>query len=145
MPAPFHISVLHGLCPLFLFATFNKSLMINTSDIDDILTTGAPIHTINEHLAPAGGHHTLTYNALTCKHQRASQAGSSICVVTALNCVRLAFQLEVGEGVELEESILRSYFSEEMMNVNTLFNFICRGNLMILILASNGHNKRFIF
>ena len=135
------LRVLHGLGPLFLFATF-KSLMINTRNIDDLLTTGAPIHTVNEHLA--GGHHTITYKTLTCKNQRASQAGSSrsICAVTALNCVRLAFQLEVGEGVE--ETILRSFFSEEMMNVSSLFNFSCRGNLtLLLILASNGHSKRF--
>ena len=137
-PAPFHISlisvlrVLHGLSSLFLFATF-KSLMINTRDIDDLLTTGAPIHTVNDDEYLAGGHHIITYKALTCKNQRASQAGSSrsICAVTALNCVRLVFQLEVGEGVE--ETILRSFFSEEMMNVSTLFNFGCRGNLTILI------------
>jgi hypothetical protein len=105
LPAPFHISVLrvlHGISHLFLFATF----MINTHDIDDLLTTGAPIHTVtvNEHLA--GGHHIITYKALTCKYQRASQAGSSrsICAVTALNCVRLVFQLEAGEGGE--ETIL---------------------------------------
>jgi hypothetical protein len=124
-----------------LFCHHIQGLMqINTHDIDDLLTTGAPIDTINEHLV--GGHHTITYKALTCKHQRASQAGSSrsICAVTALNCVRLAFQLEARECVE--ETILRSFFSEEMMNVSTLFNFSCRGSLTILISASNGHSKR---
>ena len=91
--------------------------MIN-HDIDHLLTTDAPLHTINEHLA--SGHHIITYEALTCKYLRASQAGSSrsICAVTALNCIRLAFQLEAGEGVE--EPILRSFFSEEMMNVSRL-------------------------
>lgn len=99
--------------------------IINTThNIDDLLTAGAPIHTVNEHLA--GGHHTLTYKALTCSYQRASQAGSShsICAVTALNCVRLVFQLEAREGVE--GTILQSFFSEEMMNVSTLFDFSCR-------------------
>ena len=101
-------------------------MQINTHDIDDLLTTSAPIQTISEHLA--GGHHTITYKVLTCKYQGASQAGSSrsICAVTALNCVRLAFQLEAREGVASEE-ILRSFLSEEMMNVSTLFNFNCRG------------------
>ena len=118
-----------GLVLSFLFATLKSLMQINTHDIDDLLTTGAPIHTINEHLA--GGHHTVTYNALTCKYQGASQAGSSrsICAVTALNCVRLAFQLEVREGVE--ETILWSFFSEEMINVSNLFNFSCKGNLTI--------------
>lgn len=144
LPAPFHISelcVLHGLSPLFLFANF-KSLMIN-HDIDDLLTAGAPIHTINEHLA--SGHHIITYKALTCEYQRASQARSnrSICAVTALNCIRLAFQLEAGEGVE--ETILRSFFSEEMMNVCTLYNSSYRGNLTILTLASNGRSRRSLF
>ena len=103
-------------------------MQIITHDIDDLLTTSAPIQTISEHLA--GGHHTITYKVLTCKYQGASQAGSSrsICAVTALNCVRLAFQLEARKGVE---EILRSFFSEEMMNVSTLFSFSCRGNLMI--------------
>ena len=117
--------------------------MINTHDIDDLLTTGAPIHAINEQLAD--GLHTITYKAPTCKYQSASQAGSSrpICAVTALNCIRLAFQLEAGERVE--ETILRSFFSEEMMNVSTLFGFSYGGNLTILTLASNGHSKRSIF
>ncbi|KAF8817475.1 hypothetical protein BYT27DRAFT_7199003 [Phlegmacium glaucopus] len=88
---------------------------INTGDIGDLLNTGAPIHTIQEHLA--GKHHILTYKALACKYQRdSSQAGSSrsICAVTALNCVRLAFQLETDvEGDE--ESILQSFLSEEMI------------------------------
>ena len=91
-----------------------------------------PTHTINEHLE--GGLHILTYKALTCKYHHASQAGSSrsICAVTALNCVRLAFQLEAKkEGVE--ETIVQSFFSEEMMNVSVLFNFSCRGSLMIKI------------
>jgi hypothetical protein len=103
---------------------------LNTHDIDDLLSTGAPIHTINEHLA--GGHHTISYKTSTCKYQHASQAGSSrsICAVTALNCIRLAFQLEAGEGVE--ETLLRSFFSEETMNVSTLLNFSCGGNLTII-------------
>ena len=131
------LRVLHGLSPLFLFATF-KSLMTNTHDIDDLLTTGAPIHTINEHLAD--GHHIITYKALTCKYQGASQAGSSrsVCAAIALNCIRLAFQLEAGKGVK--ETILRSFFSEKMMNVSTLFSCSYRGNLTILTLASNGHS-----
>ena len=86
-------------------------------DIDDLLITGAPIHTINEHLA---GGHTLAYRALTCKYQHDSlQAESirSICAATALNCVRLAFQLEAREGNG--EAILRSFVSEEMINVSS--------------------------
>ena len=132
-----------GLVFSFLFAIFKSLMQTNTHDIDDLLATGASIHTINEHLA--GGHHTLTYKDLTCKYQRASQAGSSrsICAVTALNCIRLAFQLEARESIE--ETFLRSFFSEEMMNVSTLFNFGCRGDLTILILASNGHSKHPIF
>ena len=120
-----------GLVLSFLLATFKSLMQIKTHDIDDLLTTGAPIHTFNEHLA--GGHHTLTYKALSCKYQHASQAGSSrsICAVTALNCIRLAFQLEAKEGIE--ETILQSFVSEEMVNVSTLFNFSCRGNLTILI------------
>lgn len=103
---------------------------VNMHDIDDLLTTGASIHTINEHLAD--GHHTVTYKALTCKYQRnSSQAGSSrsICAVTALNCVRLAFQL--GAEEDHEETILGSFVSEEMVNVST--NFSCRSNLTIMI------------
>ena len=132
-----------GLILSFLFATFNSLMQITIHDIDDLLTTGAPIHTINDHLA--GGHHTITYKALTCKYQRASSGSShSVCAVTALNCIRLAFQLEARERVE--ETILRSFFSEEMMDVSTLFNFSCKGSLTILILpASNGHSKRSIF
>jgi hypothetical protein len=121
-------------------------MQINTHDLDDLLTTGAQIHTINDHLA--GGHHTITYKALTCKYQRdsSSRAGSSrsVCAVTALNCIRLAFQLEARERVE--ETALRSFFSEEMMDVSTLFDFShCRGSLTILIPASNGHSKQSIF
>jgi len=89
----------------------------DTRDIDDLLSMGAPIHTINEHLA--GKHHTVTYKAFARKHQRdSSQAESSrsLCAVTALNCVRLAFQLQADWESD-EETILRSFVSEEMINV----------------------------
>jgi hypothetical protein len=121
-----------GLVLSFLFVIFKSLMQINTCDIIDLLTTGAPIHTINEHLA--GGHYTSTFNALACKYQRdSSQAGSSrpICAIVALNCVRLAFQLEVRE--DNEENILRSFFSEEMMDVSTPFNFSCRGKLTTVL------------
>ena len=132
LPALFHICSVccMGLVLSLLFATLKSLMQIITHDIDDLLITGAPIHSINEHLAD--GHHTITYKTtLTCKCQRALQAESSrsICAVTALNCVRLAFQLEAKEGVE--GTILRSFLSEETMNVSTLFNFSCGGNLTI--------------
>jgi hypothetical protein len=96
--------------------------------IDDLLATGAPLPTIIEQLAD--GHHTLSYKALTCEYLGSSH---SICTVTALNCVRLAFQLEARELEGVEETVLRSFLSEEMMDVSTLFSFSCRGNLTILI------------
>ena len=94
---------------------------INTPNIDDLLTTGAPLHTIHEHLTT--GHHTVTYKALTCKYQcNSSQdlAGGSrsICAITVLNCVRLAFQLETKGD---EETILCSFVSQDMINVGIPF------------------------
>lgn len=94
-------------------------MQIDTQDIDALLTTGASIDTIHKHLA--GGHHTQTYKALTCKFQHdSSHAGTSrsICAVTALNCVRLALQLEAEKADE--DFILGSFVSEEMINVDNL-------------------------